>query len=170
MYINVWCVFSPKPGSAASRTFHKIPLKFFGRRRYKYLILLCNNIEALYHFFILNILICFILYILYFAERKIYNHCNTMEIEMTEIARGEKASKQPSLAAKTTQQTHGNWFKYTRFACFQLICSYIDFNYWKQHFLSPPTQPTNKTERPRSLIMHHSYLQNNKILLTVRSA
>ena len=102
------CVFSPKPGSAASRTFHKIPLKFLGRRRYKYLILLCNNIEALYHFFILNILICFILYILYFAERKIYNHCNTMEIEMTEIARGEKASKQPSLAVKTTQQTHGN--------------------------------------------------------------
>ena len=95
------CVFSPKPGSAPSRTFHKIPLKFFGRRRYKYLILLCNNnIGALYHFFILNILMCFIKCIVCFAERKFYNHCNTMEIDMTEIARDEKASKQPPLAAK----------------------------------------------------------------------
>ena len=31
---------------------------------------------------------------------KFYNHCNTMEIDMTEIARDEKASKQPPLAAK----------------------------------------------------------------------
>ena len=39
---------------------------------------------------------------MFFAERKFYNHCNTMEIDMTDIARGEKAPLAAKLLNKFT--------------------------------------------------------------------